>query len=146
MFVSEKSKVKVVVADDSALIRRRTIALLNEVADIEVIGEAEDGLDAMALIGEMKPDVLILDIQMPGLSGLEVLRRIQKRPAPPKVIMVTNYAFPQYREKCLQAGASYFFDKSTEFDQIAEAVRRVRNEKLPPTRSGGDNLRSLHQN
>lgn len=144
--MSKKTKVKVIVADDSAIVRLRTIALLNEVADIEVIGEAEDGLDALSITGELKPDVLILDIQMPGLSGLEVLRRLQKRPLPPKIIMVTNYAFPQYREKCLQAGASYFFDKSAEFDQLAEAVRRLRNDKLPPARPGPGRLRNVYSN
>lgn len=125
-----KAKVKVVVADDSPLVRRRIIALLKEVADVDVVGEAEDGLGALSAATDLKPDVMVMDIQMPGLTGLEVLRRLQHRSVSPKIIMVTNYAFPQYREKCLQAGASYFFDKSADFDLLAEAIRTLRNNNV----------------
>jgi DNA-binding NarL/FixJ family response regulator len=135
----EKAKVKVVVADDSPLVRRRIISLLKEVNEVDIVGEAEDGPSALAAATEAKPDVIVMDIQMPGLTGLEVLRRLQHKPSAPKVIMVTNYAFPQYREKCLQAGASYFFDKSADFDQIAEAIRSLRREKAPNHNGGSRN-------
>jgi DNA-binding NarL/FixJ family response regulator len=132
MFVNEATKVKVVVADDSPLVRRRLISLLNEVADVEIVGEAVDGLDALDVVNDQKPDVVFLDIQMPGMTGLEVLRRLQKKASPPIVVMVTNYAFPQYREKCLQAGASFFLDKSADFDKIPEVIRDLRSETSRP--------------
>jgi len=134
MFVNEATKVKVVVADDSPLVRRRLISILNEVADVEIVGEAVDGLDALDVVNDQKPDVVFLDIQMPGLTGLEVLRRLQKKASPPRVVMVTNYAFPQYREKCLQAGASFFLDKSADFEKIPEVIRDLRSEASRPPR------------
>ncbi len=128
MFVAEETKVRIVVADDSVLVRRRLVGLLQEIAEVEIVGEAQDGTQALLVVSDLHPDVLILDIQMPGVTGLEVLRRVQKRPEPPQVIVVTNYAFPQYRQKCLEAGALYFFDKSVDFDKIPEAVRQLRND------------------
>ena len=129
MPVSEKNKIRVVVADDSALVRRRVIALLKGLEDVEVVGQAEDGPAAIETVRALKPDVVILDLRMPGSSGLEVLRTIGKEPSLPKVIILTNYPFTQYRRKCLEAGASYFFDKSADFDKIHEAIGRVSAEK-----------------
>ena len=67
---------------------------------------------ALESVRELVPDVVILDIRMPGDSGIEVLEKMKKNVDPPVVIMFTNYPFPQYREKCRQAGAEFFFDKS----------------------------------
>lgn len=70
----------------------------------------------------LRPDVVILDINMPGGSGIEVLHDIKQLSPSPRVIMLTNYSQPQYRRKCLDAGADHFFDKSTEFEKIRDVL------------------------
>jgi len=113
---------RVFVADDSAPVRERIESLLREIPDIEVVGHAEDSLAARLLITALQPDVVILDINMPGGSGIEVLHDIKRLSPSPKVIMLTNYSQPQYRARCLEEGADHFFDKSTEFDRIRDVL------------------------
>lgn len=116
---------KVVIADDSSLVRERLISLLSALKDVEIIGQAQDAREAMDSIQRLAPEAVILDIQMPGGSGIEVLRQIKQTMPPPIVIMLTNYAAAPYREACLALGADYFFNKSTEFEQLVEAVRTL---------------------
>jgi DNA-binding NarL/FixJ family response regulator len=111
---------KIFIADDSAIIRERLIAMLSELEGLEVVGEAQGQLEAIKSIQELRPDAVILDIRMAGGSGIEVLRTIRQRGRTPLVIMFTNYPYPQYRKRCMEAGADYFLDKSTEFDKMLE--------------------------
>lgn len=117
---------RVFVADDSAPVRERIVSLLEEIPGVEVVGQAEDALAARALVTALQPDVVILDINMPGGSGIEVLQDIKRLPRAPRVIMLTNYSQPQYRTRCLEAGADEFFDKSTEFEKIRGALEPSR--------------------
>ena len=96
------------------------------ISDVEIVGEAQDVMGAITFIRESRPEVVILDIRMPDETGLDVLERIRKEKPAPKVIVLTNYPFVQYRKKCLEAGASFFFDKSTEFHKIPQAVEQLR--------------------
>lgn len=117
---------RVFIVDDSDLVRQRLGAMLSQMQGIEVVGEARDALKATKLILNLKPDVVILDIRMPAGSGIDVLENIKRvRPAP-KVIMLTNYPYPQYRKKAEDTGADFFFDKATEFDKVAEALEELR--------------------
>jgi DNA-binding NarL/FixJ family response regulator len=116
---------KVVIADDSDTLRERLVDLLSDKPAIEIVGEARDGLGAEVLIRRLKPDVVILDIRMPGESGIDVLRRIKKNGSGPIVMMFTNYPYKQYRSRCLGVGADYFFDKSTEFVKIPEVLEQL---------------------
>ncbi len=116
---------KVFIADDSIEIRKRIIAMLSDVERIDMIGQAENVQDAISSIHELNPDVVILDIRMPGGSGMDVLKTIEKRNRMPVVIMLTNYPHSQYRNKCLDAGADYFFDKSREFEKVIEVVNSM---------------------
>jgi len=116
---------KIFVVDDSAEVRKRLIALLSEIQGIEFLGQAEDSLEATILIREFKPDAVILDICMPGISGINVLQSIKRNGEGPIVIMLTNYPYPQYRKKCLEAGAEFFFDKSTEFHRVTEVLEQL---------------------
>src|SRR5689334_6792116 len=113
---------RVFLADDSVPVRDRILALLGEMQDVKVVGHAEDSLAARALITALQPDVVILDINMPGGSGIEVLHEIKQLSPCPKVIMLTNYSQPQYRKRCLEEGADFFLDKSTEFEKLREAL------------------------
>lgn len=114
---------KVLIADDSGEVRERIKMLLSEVEMIEVIGEADNVQQAIEHIRQQGPDVVILDIRMPGGNGIDVLREIEKNDQAPVVIMLTNYPYPQYKRKCMDAGADFFFDKSREFEKVVEVLR-----------------------
>jgi DNA-binding NarL/FixJ family response regulator len=114
---------RVLVIDDSAPVRARVASLVAENAEVEGIDEAPDGAHGIALARAAAPDLVILDLQLPGLSGLDVLPALKAGPAPPVVVVLTNQATAHYRHECLARGADYFFDKSREFDRIAEVVR-----------------------
>ena len=113
---------KVFIADDSLEIRKRIIAMLSDIERIDLIGQAENVQDAISSIHELSPDVVILDIRMPGGSGIDVLKTIEKKNRIPVVIMLTNYPRSQYGNKCLDAGADFFFEKSIEFEKVMEVV------------------------
>jgi len=116
---------KVFIADDSAVVRERVEEMLSELPEIEIIGQAEDGIQAKNLIEKLNPDVVILDIRMPRRNGIEVLQKIKKNNPALIVIMLTNYPYPQYRKKCMKAGADYFFDKTTEFEKVTEVLKKL---------------------
>ena len=117
--------VRVFIVDDSAIILERLEMMLSELKGIEIIGQAKGSTEAEEAIPKLKPDVVILDIRMHGGNGIEVLKNIKKDKNSPLVIMLTNYPYPQYRKKCKDAGADFFFDKSTEFDKITEVLKKL---------------------
>ena len=114
---------KVYVVDDSDFVRERVIEMLSELEEVEIVGETGDPLEALAAIRQIVPDAVILDIRLPGRSGVEVLRDLKKEEPSPVVIILTNYPYPQYRKECNEAGADYFLNKSSEFNKIAEVLR-----------------------
>ena len=116
--------IKVFIADDSLVVREHLVTMLDELPRIVTVGQAETVAKAINGILELRPDVVILDIRMPGGSGIDVLQRVKQGEVTPIVIILTNYPYPGYRQKCLQAGADFFLDKSTEFDQIPELLAR----------------------
>ena len=116
---------KVFIADDSQIMRERLIDMLSDLPEIEIAGQAQDGVEATGLIKKLSPDVVILDIRMPNGSGIDVLREIKKNEHAPIVIMITNYPYPQYQKKCEAAGADYFFDKATEIGKVTEVLEQL---------------------
>ena len=116
---------KVFIVDDSALVRERLIDMISEHPGIEITGQAENAQESINSIRKLKPDAVILDIRMPGGNGIEVLKNIKKNSSGPTTIILTNYPYPQYRKKCIEAGADYFFDKSTEFHKIIEVLKKL---------------------
>ncbi|MEJ2233922.1 MAG: response regulator transcription factor [Syntrophobacterales bacterium] len=114
---------RVYVVDDSDFVRERLIEMLSELEEVEIVGGTGDPQEALAAIGEMLPDAVILDIRLPGRSGVEVLRDLKKEEPSPIVIILTNYPYPQYRKECTEAGADHFLNKSTEFNEIAEILK-----------------------
>ena len=99
--------------------------MLSDIADVNVVGEAYNAGNAIKAILELKPDVVILDIRLPGKSGIEVLKDIRDKKLPIRVIMLTNYPYPQYRKKCEELGADYFIDKVTEIEKIKEVIEQL---------------------
>jgi len=124
--VPSNTKLTVFLADDSVFIRERLQAMLAELTGVEVIGQAADGIEAVNSIGELKPDVVVLDIRMPGKNGMEVLWELKTLEPAPCVIILTSYHYPQYRKKCLDMGADYFLNKSADFDRLFTVMKRLR--------------------
>ena len=113
---------RILIADDSAVVRARLISLLADLRGIEVVGQAEDAIEARNLAEKLRPDVAILDLRMPKGSGADVLSDLKKLNPAPKVIMLTNYPHPENRKKCMDGGADYFFDKSNEFQKVVSVL------------------------
>ena len=116
---------KLAIADDSALLRERIKDLVKMFSTVEIVGEAENGVEALQLIIDKEPDLVILDIRMPEMNGIEVLKKIKKRRSKTKVCILTNYPYQQYKKKCLAEGADYFFDKNKDFQRIATVIAEL---------------------
>jgi DNA-binding NarL/FixJ family response regulator len=116
---------KVFIADDSRAVVERLTGLLEEVPGVRLVGQAGDVSAAVNGIQKMEPDALILDLHMPGGSGLDVLRAIRIARPELFVMICTNFPYAEYREECLTAGANLFLDKSADFDKIPSILREL---------------------
>jgi len=116
---------KVFIADDSPILRERLKTMLSDFPEVEISGQAKDTPEAIKSIKELKPDAVILDIRMPGGSGIEVLQSIKKDRPDIKVIVFTNYPYPQYRKKCMNLGADFFFAKATESEEVPKVIEQL---------------------
>lgn len=122
---SKRVRMKVFIVDDSTVVVERLADLLKEVPGACLVGQAADALNAVKDIRKLKPDALILDLQMPGGSGLDVLRAIRADYPNLQILIWTNYPYPQYREECLAAGANFFLDKSVDFVKIPAILAKI---------------------
>lgn len=120
-----KSAIRVVLADDHGVVRRGIREFLTEAGDIQVLGEAENGAQALELIEQYRPDVAVLDVQMPEGSGIEVTRRLREKGVDLGVLILTAYDDPPYIRAAIDAGANGYVLKSSEAEEIVEAVRAV---------------------
>ncbi|MEE2041239.1 response regulator transcription factor [Nocardiopsis sp. CT-R113] len=118
-------RVRVVVADDQALVRMGLRVLLETEEDLELVGEAADGLEAVRLVRELRPDVVLMDVRMPVVDGLEALRRIgaEEALAGTRVVVLTTFELDEYVFEALRAGASGFLIKDSDPAQMLAAVR-----------------------
>jgi DNA-binding NarL/FixJ family response regulator len=117
--------IRVLVADDQTLVRAGFRAILEAQDDLEVVGEADDGANAVALARELHPDVVLMDIRMPGLDGIEATRRLLRDGDAPRVLMLTTFDLDEYVYDAMKAGASGFLLKDAPRDQLIGAVRTV---------------------
>ena len=117
--------IRILLAEDQALVRGALSALLSLESDLEVIGTAPDGEAAWREVQRLKPDVLVTDIEMPGLSGLELAQRIQRHELPIKVVIVTTFARAGFLRRALDAGVSGYLLKDAPAEDLAEALRKV---------------------
>lgn len=117
--------IRVLVADDHHLARSGLRAMLDVHDDLDVVGEAEDGLAAIAAVEELAPDVVVMDIRMPRLDGIEATRRLRAREDAPHVLVLTTFDLDDYVYEALRAGAGGFLLKDAPPSQLAEAVRTV---------------------
>jgi DNA-binding NarL/FixJ family response regulator len=117
---------KVLIVDDSVLVRRRLAGLIAEAAVVSAVDEAESVASALEVLPRLRPDVVILDLQMPGGSGLDMLRGIRSSDTSPLVVVLTNHTGDRYRRACLEGGADFFFDKSAEVERVLEVLAAFR--------------------
>ncbi|MGW2305520.1 response regulator [Streptomyces sp. NPDC001809] len=118
--------IRVLIADDQMMVRQGFTVLLNAEPGIEVVGQAVDGADAVAKVAELSPDVVLMDIRMPGTGGIEATRILTSAGASPvKVLVLTTFDLDEYVYEALRAGASGFLLKDASADELAEAVRVV---------------------
>lgn len=116
--------IRVLLADDEAMIRSALAALLRLEDDIDVVAECADGLQAVALAEKLQPDICLLDLEMPGLDGVEVAERLNRSVAT-RCVVVTRHARPGVLRRALASGVAGFLPKSRDADEVAEVIRRV---------------------
>lgn len=115
----------VLVVEDSLLIIERIIGLLNEADNIKMIIHAANYNESIKMVNEVSADIMLLDLNLPDKSGIELLKEIKTNHPQIKVIVLTNHASENYREICTYMGADYFFDKSSDFDKITETINAM---------------------
>jgi DNA-binding NarL/FixJ family response regulator len=117
--------ISILVVDDHALIRSGLAGMLGAQPDLTIVGEAADGAEAVRLAAELSPDVVVMDIRMPAMDGIEATRRIRRRDGAPRILILTTFDLDEYVYDALRAGAAGFLLKDAPPGQLAEAVRTV---------------------
>src|SRR5512140_600450 len=120
-----RKTISVFIVDDSLIVRARIMTMLGDLDSVAIVGHAPSSAEAHTAIHSLRPDIVILDVQMPGGSGIDLLRKIKKLQPSPIAIMFTNFPFVQIRKECIEAGADYFFDKSRDFEKITQILGRM---------------------
>lgn len=121
----KQESINIVIADDSEPVCDKIKKLLSEIPSVKVAGCAASSLAAVKLVQEIKPDVVILDIKIPGENGIEALKKIKETNPLTVVIVFANYPSSWYKAMCYRSGVDYFFDKSMEFQLIADVLREM---------------------
>jgi len=124
-------KIRLLLADDHAVVRQGTRELLEREPDLKVVGEAATGREAVRLTRDLRPDVVIMDVRMPDLSGLEATRRIRELDLPSHVLVLTAYDDDEYVFALLQAGAAGYLLKTAPIREVVQAVRQVHAGQSP---------------
>ena len=117
--------IRVVIAEDQSMVLGALAALLDLEPDIEVVGRAGDGQEALELVGKARPDVVLTDIEMPRMTGLELAAELKRRGSPARVVILTTFARGGYLRRALDAGAAGYLLKDAPSERLAEAIRRV---------------------
>jgi two-component system, NarL family, response regulator DesR len=115
--------IRIVIAEDQSLLRGALKALLTLESDLHVVGDAADGLQALALVQQLRPDVLLTDIEMPVLTGLELAQKIRDLQLPTRTVIVTTFARPGYLRRALEAGVRGYLLKDAPSEKLADAIR-----------------------
>ena len=134
----------VLIADDSELFRTRLVSVVTELDGFEVVSEAGNVPAALDALQRARPDLILLDIEMPGGDSLDVVEQAKGGQDAIALIVLTAFPFPQYRRQFLAAGADHFFDKATEFERMVEVLREMRGrEACQEDEAGGSGDRAF---
>lgn len=125
-----KKKLRVAIADDHRLVRQGIRALLERNKDIEVVGEASDGLEAIDLVEELRPDVVIMDISMPQMDGIQATERISKMDVPTRVMVLSMYSKPSIVQQVLRKGAKGYLLKSSISEELILAIHAAMRDEI----------------
>jgi len=123
--MNSTSAIRILVVDDHAIVREGLITILTQEPDFEVVGEAVDGVSALEAVERLKPTVVLLDMRMPGMDGIEVCRHITTRFAGTRVIILTAFLDSETINRCIQAGATGYVVKDVERTDLKESIRGV---------------------
>jgi DNA-binding NarL/FixJ family response regulator len=123
--------IRILLADDHVMLRQGTVEMLRKEADIEVVGEADNGQQAIDLTLRLRPDIVVMDVRMPVLSGIEATRRLREAMPEVQVLVLTAYDDDQYIFSLLQAGASGYLLKTAPVNELVNAIRLVRSGESP---------------
>ena len=118
-------KVRILIADDHQLIRRGLADIINDEPDLAVVGEAADGLEAVSLARTVKPDVVIMDLMMPNLSGVDAIRQIRREDDPPRILILTSFGTALALSQAVEAGAVGVIMKDSTIDEQLVAIRTI---------------------
>jgi DNA-binding NarL/FixJ family response regulator len=132
--LTEQQTLKILIVDDHPILREGVAAVLGCEDDMQIVGEAASGVEAIALFGTLNPDITLMDLQMPGMSGVETIREIRKEKSDARIIVLTTYSGDMLASRALKAGASGYLLKSAIKDELAETIRMVHSgrRRVPP--------------
>lgn len=116
---------RVIIADDSVLILQRLQEMLSIYKQVEIVGALKTGIEALEALRIQKPDLAIVDLEMPGLNGIEVLKEIRKSDQALKFIILTFFSTDNYRKMAIRSGADYFFSKGDDFEKVHLVVEKM---------------------
>lgn len=116
---------KLMIVDDSEVISKRLKELLEDIEGLEIGALVEDGIEAITMFAKTNPDIVILDLMIPRLNGLDVLRSIRAKGNPATIIILTNYDQTYFRDRCAELGANYFLDKSADFEKVYKICKNI---------------------
>jgi two-component system OmpR family response regulator len=117
--------VKVLIVDKSMAVRERLFDVLSELKGVESVAQAGDCLQALAQMQTVAPDAVVLDIDTDGVEWMDMLRHVKGSNSSPRLIIFTNSTHPHVREKCMDLGADFFFDKSVDLDRVLDVVKSL---------------------
>jgi two-component system, NarL family, response regulator len=127
--MADSANIRILIVDDHPVVRAGVASMLSTQPDMEVIGSASSGKEALALLERISPDVILMDLRMPGLSGLETMRAIKLRKDPPRIVVLTNSDADEDIYQSVEAGAQGYVLKSTSQDGLLDAIRQVHANK-----------------
>jgi DNA-binding NarL/FixJ family response regulator len=122
---------KALIVEDSPVICERLHNMIDGIQNIELVGDADNEADAVRDICAIQPDLVILDLALARGTGMDVLRQIKSRFFQGTVVVLTNYAYPQYRKKCMELGADYFLDKSLDIETLGRLLSELAGRSRP---------------
>jgi two-component system response regulator EvgA len=118
-------RIRVLVCDDVAMLRELIRYELEEDDDVVVVGEADNGLDSVRLVEELTPDVVVLDLAMPGIDGLEAITRMRAVPRPPEILVHSGFDAATMRDRVIALGAARYLEKGGNLQELSQALREV---------------------